>query len=91
MKSYLLPLFVYERGLEPLVVRKANQFVSFNFGDVKLPDLLNFFEGATSLDSSLKAYKTSETKGYYPYEWFVDPEKLNKTQLPPFEIFLGKQ
>ena len=42
--------------------RKANQFVSFKFGDVQLLDLMNFFGGATSLDSFLKARKTEETK-----------------------------
>ena len=30
-KSYLLPFFVNERGIEPIVIKKANQFVSFKF------------------------------------------------------------
>ena len=83
----MLRLLVNERGIEPIVIKKANQFVSFKFGDVQLLDILNFLGGATSLDSFLKAYKTSETKSYFPYEWFDDPEKLNNTQLPPYETF----
>ena len=63
IKRYLLPLLVNERELEPIVIKKANQFVSFKFGDDQLLDILNFLGGATSLDSFLKAYKTSETKG----------------------------
>ena len=90
IKRYLLPLLVNERELEPTVIKKANQFVSFKFGDVQLLDILNFLGGATSLDSFLKAYKTSETKGYFPYEWFDCPEKLNDTQLPPYEPFFNK-
>ena len=43
-----------------------------------------------SLDSFLKAYKASETKTYLPFEWFVDPRKLNYTQLPPYETFFSK-
>ena len=36
IKSYLLPILVNERHIEPTVVKKANQLVSFKFGDVQL-------------------------------------------------------
>ena len=67
IKSYLLPILVNEQQIEPAVIKKANQFVSFKFGDVQLLDTMNFLGGATSLDSFLKAYKTEETKGFFPY------------------------
>ena len=54
--------------MEPTLIKKANQFVSFKFADVQLVDIMNFFGGATSLDSFFKAYKTAETKGFFPYE-----------------------
>ena len=66
IKSYLLPILVNERYIEPTVIRKANQFISFKFGDIQLLDIRNFLGGATSFDSFLKAYKTSETKGFFP-------------------------
>ena len=66
IKSYLLPIPVIERDLEPTVIKKAYQFVSFKFGDIYLLDILNFLGGATSLDSSLKDYKTKETKSFFP-------------------------
>ena len=87
IKSYLLPILVNERQIEPTVIKKANQFVSFKFGDVQLLDIMNFLGGATSLDSFLKAYKTEETKGFFPYEWFDNPEKLNNKELPPYDSF----
>ena len=34
IKSYLLPILINERNMEPTVIKKANQFVSFKFGDV---------------------------------------------------------
>ena len=68
IKWYLLPLLVNERQIEPTVIKKANQFVSFMFGVVQLLDIMNFLGGATSLDSFLEAYKTEETKGFFPYE-----------------------
>ena len=61
IKSYLLSILVNERNIEPTVIKKTNQFISFKFGDIQLLDIMNFLGGATSLDSFLKAYKTSET------------------------------
>ena len=64
--------------------------MSFKFGDVQLLDIMNFLGGATSLDSFLKAYKTEETEGFFPYEWFNNPEKLNNKELPPYDSFFRK-
>ena len=52
-KSYLLPILVNERNIEPTVIKKANQFISFKFGDIQLLDIMIFLGGATSLDSFL--------------------------------------
>ena len=90
IKSYLLPIVINERNMEPTVIEKANQFVSFKFGDVQLLDIMNFLGGATSLDSFLKAYKTAETKGFFPYEWFDCPQKMNNSELPPYDAFFSK-
>ena len=89
IRSYLLPILVNERDIEPTVIKKANQFVSFKFGDIQLLDIMNFLGGATSLDSFLKAYKTKETKGFFPYEWFDCPEKMNNKKLPPYDSFFS--
>ena len=90
IKSYLLPILNNERNIEPTVFKKANQFISFKFGDIQLLDIMNFLGGATSLDSFLKAYKTSETKGFFPYEWFDHPDKLQNPELPPYDAFYSK-
>ena len=59
--------------------------VMYNFSisstfSVELPHLIFF----------LKAYKTSETKGFFPYEWFDSPEKLDATFMPPCFCFFSK-
>ena len=90
IKSYLLPILINEKNMEPTVIKKANHFVYFKFGDVQLPDIMNFLGGATSLDSFLKAYKTAETKGFFPYEWFDCRQKMNNSELPPYDAFLSK-
>ena len=90
IKTYLLPILINERNMEPIVIKKANHIVSFKFGGVQLLDLRNFFGGATSLDSFLKAYKTAETKGFFQYEWFDCPQKMNNSELPPYDAFFSK-
>ena len=83
-------MFINERDIEPTVIKKANQFIWFNFGDIQLLDIMNFLGGATSLDSFLKAYKTSETKGFIPYGRFDHPDKMQNTELPPYDAFYSK-
>ena len=51
---------------------------------------MNVLGGATSLDSFLKAYRTSKTKGFFPYEWFDHPDKMQNTELPPYDAFYSK-
>ena len=90
IKTYLLPILINERNMEPTVIKKANQLVSFKFGDVQLLDIMNFLGGATSLDSFLKANKTAETKSFFPYEWFDCPQKMNNSEFLPYDAFFSK-
>ena len=53
-------------------------------------DIMNFIGGATTLESFLKAYEYSETKGFFPYEWFDCPSKLDNEQLPSYTEFFSK-
>ena len=76
--------------MQPTVIKKTNQIVSFKFGDVQVLDILNFLGGATSPDSFLKAYKTSEANSFFPYERFDCPQKMNNSELPPHEEFFSK-
>ena len=59
--------------------------MSSKFGDVHFLDKMNFLDEATSLDSFLKAYETSETKSFFPYEWFDCPQKMNTSELRPYD------
>ena len=51
---------------------------------------MNLLGGAISLDSFLKAYKTSEIKGFFPYEWFDCPQKMNNSEFPLYDTFFSK-
>ena len=50
---------------------------------------MNFLGGATSLDSFLEAYKTKETKSFFPCESFYFPEKMNNKEFPPNDSFFS--
>ena len=90
IKCYLLPILVNERDIEPIVIKKVNQFISFQFGDFQLLDIMKFLGRAASLDSFLKDYKTSETKRFFPYELFDHPDKVQNTELPAYDAFTVK-
>ena len=82
VESISLPNLINERDIERTVIKIANQFVSLKFGNIQLLDLLNFLGGATNLDSFLLlTQKTSKTNGFFPYEWFNQPDKLNDKKL----------
>ena len=88
IKSYLIPNLIKEKGLQPSVIKKTNHFISFKFGNMQMLEIMNFIGGATTLDSFLKAYESSETKGFFPYEWFDCPSKFDDEQLPLYtEVF----
>ena len=86
-KSHLLIVLKTERNTEPTSIKKRNQLISLKLADFQLLDIMNFLGGATSLDSFLKAHKTSETKGFFPYEWFDHLNKMQNTELLPYDAF----
>ena len=51
---------------------------------------IEFLGGAKNLDSFLNAYKTSETKGFFPYEGLDHADKMQNTELPPNDAFYSK-
>ena len=86
IKSYLLPILVNARDIEPTVIKKANQFISFKFCNIQLLDIMKIPGGVTRRYSFLKALKTSGKK-FFPNEWFDHPYKMQKTEFPPYDHF----
>ena len=88
--SRLPPIPVNERGFDPTVVKEANKFISFKLRENQLLLINSCLGGATCLDSFVKAYKTSETKSFFPYEKFKHPDKLLNKQLPSYDASHSK-
>ena len=85
IESFSLPILVNKQDFEPTVIKKANQFLSFQFGDFLLLDFMKFLQDATSLDYFLKAYTTNWTKSFFHYEWFDFTNKLSNKAFPPYD------
>jgi hypothetical protein len=43
-----------------------------------------------SYDKFIKAYKCTIRKGFFPYDWFNDYDKLNYPELPSHDLFFNK-
>ena len=81
---------IRDKEQETPVIKKANNFIYLKFGHEQFLDIMKFQGGATTLESFLKAYKASETKRFFPYEWFDNQKKLDFPELPPYEAFFSE-
>ena len=50
IKSYLIPYLIKEKEIEPSIIKKANDFVSFKIRCVQLLDIMKFLGVATTFD-----------------------------------------
>ncbi len=41
-------------------------------------------------DAFIKAYKCKLDKGFFPYNWFNNYDKINHTELPTHEAFFNR-
>jgi hypothetical protein len=53
-------------------------------------DMSQFLAAGTSYDGFLKAFKCTQIKSYFPYEYLDSAEKLQDTALPPYHTFYSK-
>ena len=42
VKSYLILYLINDKEAEPMVIKKANDFISFKFGDIQFLDVMKF-------------------------------------------------
>ena len=88
IKTYLIPHLV-RQGVKIETTKKTNNFVSLQFNNIQFLDIINFLGGGGTLDSFLKAYGASETKGFFPYDYLTGYEVLSETSLPPYSAFFN--
>ena len=53
-------------------------------------DIRSYLAPDFSYDDFIKAYKCKLEKGFFPYDWFNDYNKINNTELPSHDLFFNK-
>ena len=69
------------------VVKKRNAFMCITTDRLKFVDIRNYLAPGFDYATYLKAYKCSVEKGFFPYEWMDNLDKLNSQVLPDHEQF----
>ena len=91
IRRFFLHFFLLsERDIVPIVIKKAYQLVLFNFSNVQILDNSKFLVGVTNLGSFLEAQRTSETKRFFPYECFNNPDEITTKKIPSHKAFQNK-
>ena len=62
----------------------------FSTDKLKFLDMVNFLAPGYSYDMFLNAYGCKLQKGYFPYEYMDDVQKLDDCVLPPHTVFYSR-
>ncbi len=68
-------------------IKAGNSYKCLSSPDLKFIDILSFLPPTTNYKKFLKCYSVSESKGWFPYDWFKSSDLLDYPELPPFEAF----
>ena len=66
IKSYLIPILVRERDIEPTTIKKANTFISFQFSVIQLLDIMFFLMEQRVLIHSWTHTRLQKQKDSFP-------------------------
>ena len=86
-RKYLIQILHEMEGEEPLVIKKGGSYTAIKTKHLKFVDVINYLAPGFSYDQFLKAFKASQTKAFFPYEFLDDPAKLKMDHLPSHEEF----
>jgi hypothetical protein len=70
-------------------VKLNNNSMCIKTEKLKFLDIRNYLASGFSYSQYLKAYKCTEQKGFFAYEWMTSLDKLNVSELPPHEAFFS--
>ena len=69
------------------VIKKNNQYLCISSTMFKFLDILNYLSPGYSYASFLNAYNVTESKSFFPYDFFDSIGKLDHSALPPIKSF----
>ena len=85
IKEKLASMFDMSDG--SFVIKRNNAYLVFAENFLRIMDISNYIAPGCSYRRFLQAYNVSESKSFYPYEWFDRPSKLLQTHLPDYANF----
>jgi len=62
----------------------SNKIMFMTTPGFRFLDIINYLGPGTSYEKWVKAYECEGEKGFFPYDWFDTPEKLEYPGLPPY-------
>lgn len=71
------------------VIKKNSSMVCLESDHLRFIDITNFIAPGSSYASYLSAFGCTEEKGFFPYEWVDNLNKLETTSLPPRRSFFS--
>ncbi|NBO67009.1 MAG: hypothetical protein EBU88_19555, partial [Acidobacteria bacterium] len=71
-------------------IKKANSYMSLKTKHLQFLDIRSYLAPNYSYDEFIKAYKCKLEKGFFPYEFFDNYDKLNYNALPPHKAFFNR-
>ena len=71
------------------VIKRNNAYMCLKTARLKFLDICNYLAPGYSYAQFLQAYECVARKGYFPYEWFDNREKLDVSELPPQAAFFS--
>jgi hypothetical protein len=71
------------------VIKRNNAYMCLKTERLKFLDICNYLAPGYSYAQFLQAYECVARKGYFPYEWFDNREKLDVSELPPQAAFFS--
>lgn len=86
VKEFLFPYLIETQPIKFTVKRNSNH-MCLKTKFLKLLDITNYLAPGFSYDQFLKAYECKQTKGFFPYEWIDNLDKLEEKSLPPHAAF----
>ena len=90
IKRCLAKYLGIHQGNNAFVVKRNNAYMCIATESLKFLDMSQFLAPGSSYSGFLKAYHITQQKGYFPYEWLDDINKLEYTTLPSLEDFYSQ-
>ena len=72
------------------IIKKGHDYMCIATDTLRFLDITNYLAAGSSYEKYIKAYGCTAQKGFYPYEWMDDLNKLDYPALPPQDAFYSQ-